>query len=316
MTRASEAVLSGRRRRCRIRALLSARDHRVGHRVGTAGAHVPVQVPPATRSRVSTISSPHPNRRFANTAGMRYSTGRMRLVRMSSANRGGPERRRSAASNCLASSWLCLVDVEANNRTVDARTLGSSLSMASCRRVSLASGAFQTRPECVQRILGEIPWTGGALRFELTREVATYSRVPCALRRQRSAQISIPSGCDPSRIPVFPNDYLMIRPARRQSNDSASVSPQVVARRNDCCESRYVFAIVRGQTLRSDHLGVGNVKVSPLLLVEFHSRGPLAAIRQQRAPGRYYPCQRQQRRRLKYHGSIVTVFEESRPSSG
>ena len=88
---------------------------------------------------------------------------------MSSANRGGPERRRSAASNCLASSWLCLVDVEANNRTVDARTLGSSLSMASCRRVSLASGAFQTRPECVQRILGEIPWTGGALRFELDK---------------------------------------------------------------------------------------------------------------------------------------------------
>ncbi len=71
--------------------------------------------------------------------------GRMRLARMSSANRGGPDRRHSTVSNSSAKSWLCPFDVDANSRTVDARTLGSSLYMASCRRVSSTSGSRSNR---------------------------------------------------------------------------------------------------------------------------------------------------------------------------
>ena len=116
---------------------------------------------------------------------------------MSSANRGGPGRRHSAASNSSVRSRLCPVDIDANSRTVDARTLGSSLSIASCRRVSSTSGSRSNRARNASNASsGKSHGLGAGLVTNWVNATATCSRVTCALRSQRAAQPSNPGhGC-------------------------------------------------------------------------------------------------------------------------
>ena len=125
--------------------------------------------------------------------------GRMRLVRRSSANRGGPERRHSASSNSSASSWLCPADVDANSRTVDARILGSSWSMASLRSVSSNSGSRSNRAQNASNASsGKSHGLDAGLVTNWARAIATCWGDPCALRSQSWTQASNPGHRRPS----------------------------------------------------------------------------------------------------------------------
>ena len=162
--------------------------------------------------------------------------GRMRFVRMSRANRGGPDRPHSAASNSSARSWLCLVDIDANSLTVDARIFGSSLAMARCRRVSSTSGSRSSRARNASNESSGKSHGLGARR--VTNEAKALATCParslCAQNPEFGADQQVrPPVFVIHELAVFAFNHFVIRPAGCQSDQRASVRAQTVAGRDD-----------------------------------------------------------------------------------